>query len=74
MNRSVTKLAILAIAIAAIVPHVIFEVFFPRWFDVTASKRTTSYEFKSEDYATDFYVLNREAYPDEEIRVDEELV
>jgi len=74
LNRSITKLAILAIALAAIIPHMIFEVFFPRWFDVTASKQTTQYEFKSEDYATDFYALNRVAYPEIEIRVDDELV
>ena len=42
-NRSVTKLAVLGIGIAAVVPQLIFEVFFPRWFDITASKETVDY-------------------------------
>ncbi len=73
-NRLVTKLAVLAIAIAALAPQILFMVFFPPWFDVTASKKTTAYEFKSEDYAEEFFLLNRDAYPSAEIRVDGERV
>jgi hypothetical protein len=74
VDRTATKLALIAIALAAIVPNIIFELCFPRWFDVTESKHTTCYEFRSEDYATDFYALNRDAYPEIEIRIDDEPV
>ena len=74
MNHLFAKLSVIASGLAAIIPHIVFEVFFPRWFDVTASKHETKYEFRSEDYATDFYVLNQEAYPGVEIKIDDELV
>ena len=69
-GRGTTKLAMLGVALAAILPPVFFEVFFPRWFDVTARKDTTDFEFLSSSYATKFYGANLRRYPSAKIKFD----
>lgn len=54
------KLAIGGLCLVILIPWISWEVFFPRYFDTTASKKNVSYEFLSSNYATCFANLNTE--------------
>lgn len=47
-SRLTKKLAILGLALVALVPYGVLEVFWPRSFDTTASGDKVDYEFRSE--------------------------
>ena len=51
----------LGLALACLMPLLLFEVYFPKPFDVTAYAESVDYEFKSIDYAFDFVTHNRDA-------------
>ncbi|MCA8969702.1 MAG: hypothetical protein KDC95_07960 [Planctomycetes bacterium] len=57
-SRAQRKFAILGVVLAFLAPWIVFEVFWPRYFDITASKDTIDYEFASPDYANAFAVAN----------------
>ncbi|MEM6328928.1 MAG: hypothetical protein AAF790_01635 [Planctomycetota bacterium] len=57
-DRTTAKLAVLGIACLALVPNVAIEVWWPRFFEVTASGKRKTYEFASPSYAAQFAVLN----------------
>jgi hypothetical protein len=54
------KIALGGIALVAIVPYVMFELFWPRSFDTMADGDEVTYQFGSETYAKLFYLRNRE--------------
>ena len=47
-----------SLVLAALSPWILFEVFFPRRFDVTARGEWIDYEFSSAEYADEFAALN----------------
>ncbi|MAP08385.1 MAG: hypothetical protein CMM00_06015 [Rhodopirellula sp.] len=59
-GRLTKKIALAGLAILAIAPYIAFEVFWPRSFDTTAEGGKVTYEFASQAYALQFYLLNRE--------------
>ena len=69
-NRHVAKWILLGLGILVLVPYFVYEAFFPRWFDATAGPKKTSYEFKSSDYAYEFYMLNDELHEHAEIEIE----
>jgi hypothetical protein len=52
------KLKVAGLVLAALSPWILFEVFFPRRFDVTARGEWIDYEFASAEYADEFAALN----------------
>lgn len=52
------KLKVAGLVLAALSPWILFEVFFPRRFDVTARGEWIDYEFSSVEYADEFAALN----------------
>lgn len=73
-NRQLSRYIVIGIGFLALIPFFVFDTFFPRWFDVTANKENTDYEFSSADYALDFYLLNRNEYPNAKIKFDGEVI
>lgn len=53
------KFKLAGLVIGALSPWILFEVFFPRRFDVTARGEWIDYEFASAEYAEEFAVLNQ---------------
>jgi len=64
------KLVVAGIAMLALIPYIIFEIFVPPSFTTTARKTTTVYEFSSYDIGYEFYELNQEEYPHDRITID----
>jgi hypothetical protein len=54
------KVVVGLLAILAIMPYILFEVFWPKFFDTTAGKSSIDYEFADSDYAVAFHRLNAE--------------
>lgn len=54
------KIVVGALAVCAVAPMVMAEVFWPRIFDTTAQGKMVDYEFADADYALEFYAVNRE--------------
>ena len=52
------KVKVAGLVLAALSPWILFEVFFPRRFDVTARGEWIDYEFSSAEYADEFAALN----------------
>lgn len=52
------KFKLAGLILAALSPWILFEVFFPRRFDVTARGEWIDYEFASAEYAEEFAALN----------------
>lgn len=57
-SRFLKRLAGLAFCAVMILPYLILEIFFPRYFTTQASRDAVDYEFESSDYADAFYALN----------------
>ncbi len=57
-SDSLRKFKIAGLALAALVPYAIYEVFWCRPFDINVSKSHTDYEFRSTEYAYEFHRLN----------------
>lgn len=57
-GRGLRKLALVGIAIVALAPFIVWEVFRPPYFDITANSKDVDYEFQSEAYAHEFATLN----------------
>jgi hypothetical protein len=49
------------IALVCVLPQVIFEVLYPKPFDITAYADSVDYEFASVEYAIEFAAENRDA-------------
>ncbi len=64
------KLAVAGIVLLACVPYFLFELFFPRSFDVTSGNANTTYEFASNDYAVEFCDSNRAKHPNVKIKFE----
>lgn len=52
------KFKVAGLVLVALSPWILFEVFFPRRFDVTARGEWIDYEFASAEYAEEFAALN----------------
>jgi hypothetical protein len=52
------KVIVGGLALLAVLPYFLFEAFWPRYFETTASKKSIDYEFADRDYAVEFYLLN----------------
>ena len=52
------KFKLAGLVLAALSPWILFEVFFPRRFDVTARGEWIDYQFSSAEYAAEFAALN----------------
>jgi len=59
--RSVRKWVGVGIAIVCVLPQIIFEVLFPKPFDISAYSDSVDYEFASIDYAIAFAQSNSDA-------------
>ena len=59
-SRLGQKAAILGVVAVAMLPYILFEIFWPRYFDTTASGDDVTYMFASDIYACEFAVLNFE--------------
>jgi hypothetical protein len=57
-NASFRKFKVAGLVLVALSPWILFEVFFPRCFDVTARGEWIDYEFASAEYAKEFALLN----------------
>jgi hypothetical protein len=57
-ERLVRKFKVVGLVLAALSPWILFEVFLPRRFDVTARGQWIDYEFSSAEYAAEFALLN----------------
>jgi hypothetical protein len=55
------KWVLAGLALACLVPQLVFETFYARPFDVTAYDDSVTYEFTSADYALEFVLLNASA-------------
>lgn len=62
-------LAVACVLVAA--PYILYEIVFPRSFDTTSYPNKTTYEFKSQQLALQFYAINREKYPHAIITIDD---
>ena len=49
------------LALLAVSPQIIYELFYPKPFDVTAKSDSVDYEFTNEEVATDFAMFNLDA-------------
>lgn len=65
--RGLRRWAMMCLALACLIPQIIFEASDAAPFDITAYTDSVDYEFASEDYAFDFSLLNHEA---EWIKID----
>jgi len=68
-NRLTRKFAVGGLALIALVPYIAFELFVPRSFDVTSGSASTDYEFASEEYAVEFFALNKAENPSAKIEI-----
>ncbi|WP_234952724.1 hypothetical protein [Rhodopirellula baltica] len=68
-NRLTRKFAVGGLALIALVPYIAFELFVPRSFDVTSGNASTDYEFASEEYAVEFFALNKAENPSAKIEM-----
>ena len=68
-SRLARRLAVGGIAMLALAPYILFELFVPRSFEVTSSGATRTYEFASQEYAIHFYALNCAEYPHAKIEM-----
>ena len=59
--KALVNWAMMGLVLACLLPWLLVEVYFARPFDVTAYADSVDYEFASEEYALDFYFLNRDA-------------
>ncbi|MCC6125616.1 MAG: hypothetical protein IT426_11680 [Pirellulales bacterium] len=59
--RSIKKWAVMGIVLLCLLPQIIYEVFFPKPFDITAYPDSVDYEFANKELVGDFVVLNRDA-------------
>lgn len=60
-TRSTRRWLMLGVGLLALTPQILYEVFFPRPFDLTAYSKSVDYEFKDEAYAHEFATLNEDA-------------
>lgn len=60
MTGLARKAAIGGLALLVLTPYIMWEVFWPRIFDTTAKLSSTTYEFFSVDYASEFLSLNED--------------
>ncbi len=68
-DRLTRKLAVGGLALIALVPYIAFELFVPRPFDVTSGNVSTDYEFASQEYAIEFFALNKAENPSAKIEI-----
>lgn len=59
--RSLRKFAMMGLALVCILPQIIYEVAYPKPFDITAYSDSVDYEFADEEYAIEFAALNHDA-------------
>lgn len=59
--RSLRKWVVMALALLAISPWFLWEVFFPPSIDITAYSDSVDYEFRDSKYASDFASMNADA-------------
>ncbi len=71
-GRQARRLAIFASGIALLMPLVIFEVIWPPYFDTTVGNNSVDYEFASEEYALQFFILNGEDVISSDFEADED--
>lgn len=48
----------------------VYDLIFPRWLNVIAYHNNTEYHFKSENYAEDFFMTNKNEYPHEALEFE----
>lgn len=59
--KAFRKWGMMGFAILCLLPQIIFEIVFPKPFDVTAFSDNVNYEFRSRRYAVDFSLQNGDA-------------
>jgi hypothetical protein len=59
--KRLQKWAMMGIALACLAPQFLFEIFFPRSFDITAWAKSIDYEFADFKLAVEFALLNLES-------------
>jgi hypothetical protein len=59
--RGLHKWVMMGLALACLLPQLIFEVLFAKPFDMTAYADSVDYEFTSQDYAVEFATMNSDA-------------
>ena len=63
-GRAGRRWVIMLLGLACILPQLLFELFYPHPFDITAFQDTVDYEFSDAEMAYEFAELNEEAYPE----------
>ena len=66
------KVVVGCLVLVAVIPWVVFEVFWPRVFDVTAKRDVVDYEFADFDYACEFHELNEGAVVESDVCCEDE--
>lgn len=59
--RAMKKWAMMGLAIVCLLPQIIYEVVYPKPFDITAFSNSVDYEFADEEFAFEFAALNNDA-------------
>lgn len=59
--RSLRRWAMMGLAVACILPQAIYEVVYPKPFDITAYSDSVDYEFADQELAVEFAALNHDA-------------
>jgi hypothetical protein len=57
----VQRWGMMGLGLTCLLPQILYEILYPRPFDVTAWAESVDYEFKSQEYAVDFALLNVDA-------------
>ena len=61
LPRAARKWIMMGLGLLCLAPQIIYEVFFPHPFDITAYSDNVDYEFRDEDLAYEFAELNEDA-------------